>query len=276
MMHSKLKSSLLAMSLFGASLMPYGIHAQSSDPTTKEFEAFREMMEADNPAELFEDAGADMWKTKRGPKQVSLEQCDLGLGPGIVKGAYVQMPRYFADAGKVMDAERRIVHCMVNLQGFNEADLAKKPFSSDGYTPDPATLVTYVAGQSRGMKVNVSRKQSQVAKAYLTGMEIFNFRAGPYDFSCASCHAADGKRIRTQMLPNLSKPNPEAMLAIQGWPAYRMTGGYLLTLPWRINDCFRQQRFPEPTYGSDTVTALLTFLTANANGQVYKGPGIKR
>ena len=66
------------------------------------------------------------------------------------------------------------------------------------------------------------------------------------------------------------------MAAIQGWPAYRMTGGYLLSLQWRLNDCFRQQRFPEPKYGSDTVTALLTYLTANANGQVYKGPGIKR
>ena len=259
-----------------ALLVSVGVAAQSSDPTTKEFETFREMMEADNPAEIHEDAGAEMWKAKRGPKQVSLEQCDLGLGPGVVKGAYVQMPRYFADAGKVMDAERRIVDCMVSLQGFKEADLAKQPFSTDGYTPDPVTLVTYVAGQSRGMKIDVSRKQSQVAKAYMTGMEIFNYRAGPYDFSCASCHGADGKRIRTQMLPNLTKPGADAMLAIQGWPAYRMTGGYLLSLQWRLNDCFRQQRFPEPKYGSDTVTALLTYLTANANGKVYKGPGIKR
>ena len=271
-MKSRLKMICGACALF----VSFGIAAQSSDPTTREFERFREMMEADNPAEIYEDTGAELWKTKRGPKQVSLEQCDLGLGPGVVKGAYVQMPRYFADAGKVMDAERRIMHCMVSLQGFKEADLTKQPFSTDGYTPDPLVLVTYVAGQSRGMKVAVSRKQSDVAKAYLTGMEIFNYRAGPYDFSCASCHGEDGKRIRTQMLPNLAKSGADSMAAIQGWPAYRMTGGYLLSLQWRLNDCFRQQRFPEPKYGSDTVTALLTYLTANANGQVYKGPGIKR
>ena len=168
-----------------ALLVSVGVAAQLSDPTTKEFETFREMMEADNPAEIYEDAGAEMWKAKRGPKQVSLEQCDFGLGPGVVKGAYVQMPRYFADAGKVMDAERRIMHCMVSLQGFKEADLAKQPFSTDGYTPDPATLVTYVAGQSRGMKVAVSRKQSDVVKAYLTGMELFNYRAG--QIGRASC-----------------------------------------------------------------------------------------
>lgn len=271
-----MKKRLCEMSAICALWMSFGAAAQSTDATTKEFETFREMMEADNPAEIYEDAGEQLWKTKRGPKNASLEQCDLGLGPGVVKGAYVQMPRYFADADKVMDAERRIVHCMVNLQGFSEADLAKQPFSKDGYTPDPSMLVTYVAGQSRGMKINVSRKQSQVAKAYITGMEIFNYRAGPYDFSCASCHSQDDKRIRTQMLPNLTKHGEEPMRAIQGWPAYRMTGGYLLTLQWRLNDCFRQQRLPEPKYGSDTITALLTYMTANANGQVYKGPGIKR
>lgn len=271
-----MKKSQLLLSAACSLLMSSGISAQSSDPTTQEFETFRAMMEADNPAEIYEDAGAQLWKTKRGPKQASLEQCDLGLGPGVVKGAYVQLPRYFADADKVMDAERRIVYCMVNLQGFKETDLAKKPFAKDGYTPDPTTLVTYVAGQSRNMRIDVSRRQPQVAQAYIRGQEIFNYRAGPYDFACASCHGADGKRIRTQVLPNLSKPGAEAMKAIQGWPAYRMTGGYLLSLQWRLNDCFRQQRLPEPNYGSDTITALLTFMTANANGQVYKGPGIKR
>lgn len=271
-----MRNRLNKMGAICALLLSFGAMAQSNDPTTQEFETFRAMMEADNPAEIYEDAGAQMWKAKRGPKQVSLEQCDLGLGPGVVKGAYVQMPRYFADAGKVMDAERRIVYCMVSLQGFSADELAKQPFSSDGYTPDPSVLVTYVAGQSRGMPVNVPRRQLQVEQAYRAGMDIFNYRAGPYDFSCASCHGENGKRIRTQVLPNLSKRGEESMLAIQGWPAYRMTGGYLLTQQWRLNDCFRQQRLPEPKYGSDTISALLTYLTANANSQVYKGPGIKR
>ena len=103
--------------------------ARAKDPVAADFEKFHEIMEEDSPAELFEAKGEELWKTKRGPKNVSLEKCDLGLGPGVVKGAYVQMPRYFADAGQMMDAERRIVYCMVTLQGFKEADLAKKPFS---------------------------------------------------------------------------------------------------------------------------------------------------
>jgi len=245
------------------------------DAVTAEFEKFREMMEDASPAELFEAKGEALWKAKRGPKNASLEQCDLGLGPGVLKGAYVRMPRYFADADQVMDVERRIVYCMVTLQGFKAEDLAKQPFSSLSRTPDPVLLVTYVAGQSRGMRIAVPQKHPKEREIFGIGREIYNFRAGPWDFSCATCHGEDGKRIRTQELPNFTSKE-QAIRAFQGWPGYRMTGGLMHTLQWRLNDCFRQQRFPEPGYVSETLTALLTYMGANANGHVYKGPGIKR
>jgi sulfur-oxidizing protein SoxA len=246
-----------------------------TDAVTADFNKFRQVLEADNPAELFEARGLELWKAKRGPKNASLEECDLGLGPGVVKGAYVRTPRYFADVDKVMDAERRIVHCMVTLQGFNAEEVAKRPFSSETHTPDPVSLVTYVAGQSRDMKIAVPQKHPKEREAFEIGREIFFYRAGAYDFSCATCHSEDGKRIRTQQLPNLTKPD-QAIRASQGWPGYRMTGGVMHTLQWRMNDCFRQQRFPEPAYVSDSITALLTYLAASANGHVYNGPGIKR
>jgi sulfur-oxidizing protein SoxA len=246
------------------------------DAATEEFEKFREVMEDANPAELFEAKGDELWKQKRGPKQTSLaETCDLGLGIGVVKGAYVQMPRYFADADAVMDAERRIVWCMVRKQGFDFAEIARKPFATDTFTPDQTSLVTFVAAQSRNMRIAVPMTQPKVRDTYRLGQEIFGFRAGPYDFACATCHSEDGKRIRMQLLPNFTRKE-DAIRSYQGWPGYRMTGGVMLTQQWRMNDCFRQQRFPEPGYLSDTVTALLTFLTANANGNLYKGPGIKR
>jgi sulfur-oxidizing protein SoxA len=245
------------------------------DAVAADFEKFHDIMEEASPAELFEAKGEELWKARRGPKNASLEQCDLGLGPGVLKGAYVRMPRYFADAGQVMDAERRIVYCMVTLQGFKAEDLAKQPFSKGSHTPDPVSLVTYVAGQSRGMKIAVPQKHPKEREAYNLGREIFNYRAGAWDFSCASCHGDDGKRIRTQNLPNLTS-RKEAVRAFQGWPGYRMTGGLMHTLQWRMNDCFRQQRFPEPGYASETIADLLTYMAVNSNGHVYKGPGIKR
>ncbi len=71
--------------------------------TEKGIDRYRELIADGNPAELFEMEGEEIWKKKAGPKNASLEKCDLGLGAGVVKGAYVQLPRYFADAGKVQD-----------------------------------------------------------------------------------------------------------------------------------------------------------------------------
>jgi sulfur-oxidizing protein SoxA len=247
----------------------------AADPTTEEFEKFRAVMEDANPAELWEVKGEQLWKTPRGPKNASLEQCDLGLGPGVVKGAYVQLPRYFADVGMVMDAERRIVHCMVTLQGFRFEDIAKAPFSRGNYTPDPVSIVTFVAANSRDMKIAVPQGHPKERANWELGKAIFHYRAGPWDFSCATCHGEDGKRIRTQNLPNFTT-HQGAPRAFIGWPGYRMTGGVMHSLQWRMNDCFRQQRLPEPGYASDTITALLTYMGVNANGFIYKGPGIKR
>ncbi len=250
--------------------------AEVKDAATLEFEKFRAEMEDSNPAELFEMKGEEQWKTRRGPKNVSLaESCDLGQGVGKVEGAYVRMPRYFADANAVMDAERRIVWCMVEKQGFKFDDIAKRPFANDTFTPDITNLVTYVAGHSRKMKIDVPLADPKVREAWEIGKEIAAYRAGPYDFSCNTCHGSDGKRIRMQNLPNISTP-AGAMSGVQGWPGYRMTGGVMLTHQWRMGDCFRQQRFPQPKYASDLVADLLTYMIGNANGQMYKGPGIKR
>ena len=271
------RAALLAALLAAAFVSPLAAHAQTveKDAATLEFERFRAEMEDFGPSGLWEDKGENLWKTPRGPMNASLEKCDLGLGPGVLKGAYVQMPRYFADADKVMDAERRILWCMVNLQGLKEEDYTKQPFSKGKFTPDQTSIVTYVAAQSRDMKIAVPQKHPKEIAAYNIGKEIVGYRAGPYDFSCTSCHGEEGKRIRMQNLPNLATPEG-ALKSFQGWPGYRMTGGVMLTQQWRMNDCFRQQRFPQPKYASDTITALLTYLTATANGQIYKGPGIKR
>ncbi|MBI5898915.1 MAG: sulfur oxidation c-type cytochrome SoxA [Rhodocyclales bacterium] len=251
--------------------------AQTKDANA-EFEKFRAEMEESNPAELFELKGEELWKAKRGPKNVSLaESCDLGQGIGKVEGAWVKMPRYFADADAVMDGERRIVWCMTEKQGFKFADIAKKPFqgANDNNAPDITNLVTYVASASKNMKFDMPLHDDKVRDAYETGKAMAAYRAGPYDFSCNTCHGADGKRIRMQNLPNLSSPEG-ALRGVQGWPGYRMTGGVMLTSQWRMNDCFRQQRFPEPKYASQAVTNLIAYMTGNANGQMYKGPGIKR
>src|SRR6476661_6654660 len=95
-------------------------YAQSS--TVDEIAKYREALQDGNPAELWEARGEEMWRAPRGPNKVSFASCDLGLGPGVVKGAYAQLPRYFPDAKRVMDLETRLVYCMVSQQGYSESD----------------------------------------------------------------------------------------------------------------------------------------------------------
>ncbi len=249
------------------------VFAQGS--AADEIAKYRAALQDGNPAELWEARGEDLWKQKRGPKNVSLEQCDLGQGPGVVKGAYAQLPKYFADADRVQDLETRLVWCMVTLQGFSDADARKNPFGGPGKKSDIEALVAYVTSQSRGVKMNVALANPKELEAYREGEKIFYFRGGTHDFACATCHGDDGKRIRLQDLPNLTKQEG-AQKAYTTWPAYRVSQGELRTFQWRLNDCFRQQRFPELVFTSDASIALTMFLARNANGAAFDAPAIKR
>jgi sulfur-oxidizing protein SoxA len=250
--------------------------AQSDDKTLQEIERYRQALLEGNPAELVVMRGEELWKTPRGPNKVSLEKCDLGVGPGVVKGAYAQMPRYFADADQVMDFEARLVHCMVTLQGFDRAAVVKSPFSGAGQRQtDIEAITAFVVEQSRGMPIAVPQSHQKEKDAFERGKRLFYMRSGPYDFACATCHGVDNQRIRLQDLPNFEKA-PPAQRAFSTWPAYRVSQGALRTMQWRLNDCFRQQRWPEPVFVSQGTIDLITFLGVKANGGKMDSPAIKR
>ncbi len=249
--------------------------AKSSDATVREIEKYREALADGNPADLWEARGEDLWKQKRGPKMASLQACDLGLGEGVVKGAYAQLPKYFEDTDKVQDLESRLVSCMVMLQGFTYDQAKRAPFGSPDNKSNMEALVAYVTANSRGVKMNVSQKHPKEKEAFAIGKKMFFHRGGPHDFSCATCHAQDNIRIRLQDLPNLTKAEP-AQRAYTSWPAYRVSQGELRSFQWRLFDCFRQQRFPELDFTSEGSVALTTYLARNANGGVFNAPAIKR
>lgn len=266
-----------AVSLFcvASALAAGAVLAQQPSSTEAEIEKYRAALGEDNPAELWEARGEAMWKEKRGPKQASLELCDIGAGPGVVKGAYTVLPKYFPDTGKVQDLESRLVTCMGTLQGIREAEAKRDHFGDGPKRSVMEALVAWIASQSRGMKMNVSLSRPEEREAYEIGKAMFFYRAGPHDFACATCHSHDDLRIRLQELPNLTSPR-DAQRAYTTWPGYRVSQGELRTMQHRIFDCYRQQRFPEPGYASDAVAALTMYLARNANGGVYNAPAVKR
>ena len=235
---------------------------------------YRAMLQDGNPAELFEAKGEDLWSKKRGPKNASLQQCDLGKGPGVVKGAFVELPRHFGDTNRVQDLESRLLTCMETLQGFNAAEIAKTPFGKDEQA-NLEGLVAWISSESRGMKFNLPQAHAQEKTMFEVGKRLFFARGGTHDFACASCHGEDGKRIRLQDLPNLTK-QPGASNGFGAWPAYRVSSGELWGMQRRLNDCYRQQRFPYPGFGSDATIALGVYMGVNGKGGESTAPALKR
>jgi sulfur-oxidizing protein SoxA len=235
---------------------------------------YRALLADGNPAELWEAKGEVLWRQKRGPKGASLEACDLGLGAGVVKGAFVQLPRRFADTQRVQDLESRLLTCMETLQGFNAAEVAATPFGR-GEQVNIESLVAYVAAESRGLRFDLPQAHPDERRMYEIGKRVFFFRGGPYDFACASCHSEEGKRIRLQDLPKLTT-NPGDGVGFAAWPAYRISSGELWGMQRRLNDCYRQQRFPYPGYASDATIALGVYMGVNSRGAASIAPSLKR
>ncbi|MES2098990.1 MAG: sulfur oxidation c-type cytochrome SoxA [Pseudomonadota bacterium] len=248
--------------------------AQAQTPAADGIAQYRALLADGNPADLWEAKGEGLWKNKRGPKNASLEGCDLGKGAGVVKGAFVELPRWFADTQRVQDLESRLLTCLQVQQGFNAAEIAATPFGK-GEQVNMEALVAYVSAESRGLKFNLPQAHLEERKMLEAGKKIFFFRGGPYDFACASCHSEAGKRIRLQDLPNLTV-NPGDGIGFAAWPAYRVSSGELWGMQRRLNDCYRQQRFPFPGYASDATIALGVYMGVQAKGAASVAPAIKR
>jgi L-cysteine S-thiosulfotransferase len=271
----QMKKSVANHLLVLSAVMSVGMSAAQAQGTTAEGIAkYREMLADGNPAELFEMKGEELWKQKRGPKNVSLEQCDLGKGPGVIAGVFVELPRYFKDTGRVQDLETRLITCMETLQGFNAAEIAKTPFGR-GEMANVTALATYVATASKGMRFNLPQVHEKEKTMYEVGKRLFFARGGPHDFACSSCHSIDGGRIRLQDLPNLTK-NPGDGVGVAAWPAYRVSNAQMWGMQLRLNDCYRQQRFPEPKFGSDATIALGVYMGVNSKTAESIVPAIKR
>ena len=264
-----MKKIALAVGLVGLSAIAF---AQKS--STDSIAEYRQMLQDGNPADLFEAKGEGLWTQKRGPKNASLEKCDLGKGPGVFKGVWVELPRFFPDTGRVQDLESRLLTCMQELQGFDAQEIANTPFGR-GEQSNVTALATWIAAESKGMKLNLPQAHIEERKMYEVGKRLFFMRGGSHDFACATCHAQDDKRIRLQDLPNITK-NPGAGNGFGAWPAYRVSNGQMWGAQLRLNDCYRQQRFPYPIFGSDATIALGVYMGVNGKGGATVAPAIKR
>ena len=272
-------TAAVLLAVFSAAAMAPPAARAQPDETEKAIERYRQMLKDDpwsNPAYLDADRGEALWTRAGGPNNRSLETCDLGEGPGRVEGAFAQLPRFFADAGRVMDLETRLAWCMETIQGFSRADLVRRPHPAGGQpVKDLGAIATYVASKSNGLAFAAKLDGPQEREAVALGAALFERRSGPLDFACTTCHAEEGRRIRLQGLPQLSNPE-EARKVVGEWPAYRVSSTHVMTMQHRLYDCYWQMRMPELELGSEASVALIAYLVKTAEGGAIAAPTIKR
>ena len=177
-----------------------------------------------------------------------------------------------AEAGEALDdlvVVQRIVDAMV-------AQTMKRIADSDAHAGTSfRNAATYIANKSSGMKVASKAEHPEAKKAIALGEALFFRRQGPFDFSCATCHAESGKRIRLQPLPFLSDPKEDKQV-VGEWPAYRVSSTHVMTMQHRLLDCYWQMRLHRLDFASDVSVALSAFLYDRARDGEIAAPGLKR
>ncbi|MCA1789841.1 MAG: sulfur oxidation c-type cytochrome SoxA [Thioalkalivibrio sp.] len=230
------------------------------------------MMMADSPAMWIAMDGEELFHTPRGPNNVSMEGCDFGKGAGVLEGAYVELPRYFEDTGKVMDLETRIEHCMIQEQGMSPDNPSVKQKHGSG--SDHMKLQTYIAMQSNGMAWNNPLDHPLEKAMRDAGEVMFARRAGKADFNCFACHGQTGKQVRASVLPNIKEP--EEWTKAISWPAHRVGHDNVRSSQHRVRGCYFQMRQAGMKAGSDASIALISYWTDQARGQPAILPDMKR
>ncbi|WP_319380799.1 sulfur oxidation c-type cytochrome SoxA [Thiomicrorhabdus sp.] len=256
--------------------------ANASDDA--KFDDYRSALEDGNPGEFWIDDGEELFYAKAGPKNASLEKCDFGLGPGVLEGAYAQMPRYFADTDKVESLEGRIISCMKNLQGYNEAQIQKdyldihylNAAEEDSRVSPLSQIATFIASKSNGQPFQIQLDHPKEKQAYELGKKTFWHRMGAMDLSCANCHAAKGRVLRGVELPIMTDPH-RAGKVMGAFPAYVNKDGNVRTQWWRNERCLLAMRLPWLKTGSPIDASLILYQVkkASESKEEIEVPGIK-
>ncbi|MDT7920411.1 MAG: sulfur oxidation c-type cytochrome SoxA [Meiothermus sp.] len=253
----------VALALF--SLM---VLAQEEDDPVKEAEKQKKQLLEQSggilPSDLYVEQGEQLFKAKRGPKQVSLEACDFGRGPGKLEGVVGRLPRYFFDTRRVEDLDSRIRTCMIRLQGFRPEEIRRA---------DVVAIAFYLASLSNGQPVTVRPLMPQEKKLYELGERLFYLRAGPRDMGCATCHVTYvGRRAGVLPYSDILKDKRAA----SHWPAFRYSNDQAWTMADRIRACYGNLSMPAPDFYSDPIIALTLFMNVQANGARMDLPGFIR
>ena len=206
------------------------------------------------PYEIAVDEGAELYET---PFANGKSYADC-FDDGAVKQNY---PYVEKSSGQVITIDLAINQCRAQ---HGEAELA--------YDGRPlATLVAYMAYQSRGQPVNVPTPASDAElAAYTAGKQFYQSRRGQLDFACSNCHVQIvGNMLRAERLS-------ASLGHVTHWPGYRLKWQEIGGLHRRFQECNSQVGAEPMAMQSEAYRNLEYFLTFMSNGLEWNGPGTRK
>jgi L-cysteine S-thiosulfotransferase len=227
-----------------------GVEFQSVDVRAMQADDFA------NPATLWVERGAGLWKSPRGERNVSCAACH-GDAEKSMKGVAARYPAYVESLGRAANVEQRINACVVDNQ-----KAPALPWESQ----DLLSLTAYVAKQSRGMPVAV--RIDTAASDFERGRRIYFERQGQLNLACTHCH--DASWGRTLYAEKVSQGQPV------DWPAYRLEWQTVGSLERRLRACYFGVRAEMPPFGARDLVALELYLANRAQGLASMAPGVRR
>ncbi len=210
-----------------------------------------------NPAMLYVERGAEIWKTVQGAAGKSCASCH-GDAAESMKGVGAHYPKWNAAAGKPVNLELQVDACRKN-------NMQAEPYKFDH--ADQKALVTYIKHQSLGAPVAVDLTQGAMQSWWDKGKDLYYTRTGQLNLSCASCHEQNnGKYIRAD---HLSQGN------VNGFPTYRLKDADVVSLHGRLRGCVRDTRATTPKAFSDDLIALEVYVTWRGTGLAVETPAVR-
>ena len=140
--------------------------------------------------------------------------------------------------------------------GHLRSDAKKVHFGNGPKKSVMEAVVAWIASESRGMKMNVSLDNPKEKEAYEIGKKMFFYRAGPHDFSCATCHSHDGPSHPPAGPAETSPIRGTRSAPIPPGPGTACPRAEVRTMQHRISTAIASSVSPSLGYASDAVSAL--------------------
>jgi sulfur-oxidizing protein SoxA len=209
-----------------------------------------------NPALLWLEDGADLWRKAPAPDRPACAGCHGEAGT-TMRGVAARYPAWDAETAASIDLAGRINACRRRHQ-------RAEPYAHE--SRELLGLAAYVAAQSAGLPITVP-DDPRLGPARAAGKALFTQRMGQLGLSCAACHDDNhGRRLGAALIP---QGHPT------GYPLYRLEWQGVGSVQRRLRNCMTGMRAEPFAYGAAEFVALERYLMDRAAPLPVETPAVR-